>query len=189
MREAFCYTSVMFKKFYPDAIEESAYVIDYKALYEDGYRGLIFDIDNTLVEHGAPATDRAKELIRNVKNIGFDVVVLSNNKEPRVKSFCDAVGCSYFYKCNKPMKRAYNNAMDKMHTDSATTVSVGDQIFTDVWGARRLKIKSILVKPIDKHEEIQIILKRRLEWLVLNEYRRRLNKINLLEDKREKHGN
>ena len=50
---------------------------------------------------------------------------------------------------------------------------VGDQLFTDVWGANRAGIMSVLVKPIDKHEEIQIILKRRLEWIVLFFYKRR----------------
>lgn len=65
-----------------------------------------------------------------------------------------------------------------MHTDKDTTYFVGDQLFTDVWGANRAGIMSILVKPIDKHEEIQIILKRMLEWIVLFFYKRRLHKHN-----------
>ena len=46
----------MFKRFYPDMYIDSAYDIDYKGLYDKGYRGIIFDVDNTLVEHGAPVT-------------------------------------------------------------------------------------------------------------------------------------
>ena len=67
----------------------------------------------------------------------------------------------------------YIKAMDIMGTDRNNTFFVGDQLFTDVWGANRAGIMSVLVKPIDKHEEIQIILKRRLEWIVLFFYKRR----------------
>lgn len=175
MQGAFCYTYFMFKKFYPDEIKDSAYVIDYEALYIDGIRGIIFDIDNTLVEHGAPADERAKALIDRLKSIGFSVLFLSNNKEPRVKMFNDAVNCQYIYKAGKPGKKGYLNAMKKMDTDISTTVFIGDQIFTDVWGAKRLGMSNILVKPIAKHEEIQIVLKRKLERIILREYYRKMN--------------
>jgi hypothetical protein len=62
--------------------------------------------------------------------------------------------------------------MEMMHTDTDTTVFVGDQLFTDVWGAKKAGIFSILVKPIHPKEEIQIVLKRRLEWIVLFFYKR-----------------
>ena len=69
----------MFEKFYPDKEVNSAYEIDYEALYRQGYRGLIYDIDNTLTEHGAPATERAIELMKRLKQIGFGVCLLSEN--------------------------------------------------------------------------------------------------------------
>ena len=77
----------MFEKFYPDEYYDSAYSIDYKALYDKGYRGVIFDIDNTLVPHGAPADNRSISLFKQLKEIGFDAVLLSNNKEKRVAMF------------------------------------------------------------------------------------------------------
>ena len=49
----------MLQKFYPDRYLRSAYEIDYGRYYEEGYRGIIFDIDNTLVPHGAPADERS----------------------------------------------------------------------------------------------------------------------------------
>ena len=163
----------MFETFFPDECYDSSYEIDYEELYNKGYRGIIYDIDNTLVPHGAPADDRALALFKRLKKIGFDFLVLSNNKEPRVKSFADAVGARYIYKANKPSRSGYINAMDKMHTDTTTTLFIGDQLFTDVWGAKRTGIRSLLVKPIDKKEEIQIVLKRRLEWIVLWFYKRK----------------
>ena len=162
----------LLSKFYPDEILESSYVVDYEQLFEEGIRGIIFDIDNTLVEHGFPADERAINLFDRLKKIGFDCTLLSNNKEPRVKMFNDAVNVNYIFKANKPMKKGYISAMDIMNTDLNSTIFIGDQLFTDVWGAKRIGMRNILVKPIDKHEEIQIILKRRLEAIVLFFYRR-----------------
>lgn len=164
----------MFGKFYPTEYLDSAYDVDYEALYKKGVRGLIFDIDNTLAEHGAPATDRAKGLFLRLHEIGFSACLISNNKEPRVAPFAEAVGADY-YVCDahKPSRANYRRAMELMGTDTSSTYFIGDQLFTDVWGAKRCGIYSILVKPIDKKEEIQIVLKRYLEKIVLFFYRRR----------------
>ena len=108
-----------------------------------------------------------------LRAIGFDTCIISNNKEPRVKPLADACGSRYVSKAAKPSPVNYIKAMDIMGTDRNNTFFVGDRLFTDVWGANRAGIMSVLVKPIDKHEEIQIILKRRLEWIVLFFYKRR----------------
>ena len=162
----------MLKMFYPDEYISSTYKIDFAKYYEQGYRGIIFDIDNTLVEHGAPADERSISLIESLKALGFNIMLLSNNKEPRVKMFNDAVQVQYIFKAGKPGKAGYEKAMQQMGTDVDTTLFVGDQLFTDVWGARNLGIHSILVQPIDKKEEIQIVLKRYLEKIVLASYKR-----------------
>lgn len=168
----------MLQTFYPDEYIVSTYKIDFQSYYDKGYRGVIFDIDNTLVEHGAPADERSIALIENLKSIGFGIMLLSNNKEPRVKMFNDAVHVQYIYKAGKPGRAGYENAMKQLKTDVSTTLFVGDQLFTDVWGARNTGIHSILVQPIDKKEEIQIILKRYLEKIVLASYRRYCKKNN-----------
>ena len=61
----------MFEKFFPDRYVASTYVIDFEKLYKNGIRGLIFDIDNTLVPHGAPADERAIRLFKRLKEIGL----------------------------------------------------------------------------------------------------------------------
>lgn len=83
---------------YPDEYLDSTYSIDFDQLYKEGYRGIIFDIDNTLVPHGAPADERAISLFAHLKELGFHCMLLSNNREPRVKMFNDAVHVSYIYK-------------------------------------------------------------------------------------------
>lgn len=160
------------KCFYPDFDIESAYHIDYAQMYEKGYRGIIFDVDNTLVPHGAPADERAIALFAKLHDIGFQTMLLSNNKEPRVKSFSEQVNSLYIYKAGKPGKAGYEKAMERMGTKSDTTIFVGDQLFTDVWGAKRLGILCYLVKPIHPKEEIQIVLKRFFEKIVLYFYRK-----------------
>ena len=97
----------MMEKFYPDEYLDSTYEIDFDELYAQGYRGVIFDIDNTLVRHGAPADERACALFAHLKELGFACMLLSNNKEPRVKMFNDAVNVSYIYKAGKPNPANY----------------------------------------------------------------------------------
>lgn len=168
----------MFKQFYPKEDWMSAYEEkEYERLYAQGFRGIIFDIDNTMVEHGAPVNEKAIFLIRKLKDIGFKVCFVSNNKEPRVKSFSTPLGAEYIYKAGKPGATGYEAAMKKMGTTKEQTLSVGDQIFTDMWGANRAGLYSVLVKPIDKKEEIQIVLKRYLEKIVLYFYRKNKKKV------------
>lgn len=156
--------------FYPDKEAESAYAIDYEMLFDKGYRGIIFDIDNTLVPHGAPADKRAVAFFERLYQIGFQTIVLSNNKELRVKSFAERVHSKYIFKAGKPGNAGYIRAMKEMGTTTKNTVFVGDQLFTDVWGAKRVGILNYLVKPIHPKEEIQIVLKRYLEKIVLHFY-------------------
>lgn len=78
---------MMFERFFPDEYVASTYSIPFEKLYEEGYRGVIFDIDNTLVPHGAPADERAKKLFKRLSDIGFSSCLLSNNREKRVKMF------------------------------------------------------------------------------------------------------
>ena len=162
----------MLKTFYPDRIEKSTYDIDFETLYKKGYRGVIFDIDNTLVEHGKDADKRAEELFARLRAMGMQTCLLSNNKEGRVERFNKNINTHYIYDAHKPSRKNYMRAMKKMGTSLQSTIFVGDQLFTDVWGAKRTGIRNILVKPIHPKEEIQIVLKRKLEKIVLFFYKR-----------------
>jgi HAD superfamily phosphatase (TIGR01668 family) len=166
----------MFDNLFPDEYLSSAYGIDYDRLYAEGYRGVIYDIDNTLVPHGAPADNRALALFRHLHELGMQAVFLSNNGEPRVKKFSGIVQEQYIFKAGKPSPGGYRAAMKMMGTDEKNTFVVGDQIFTDIWGAKRAGLRAILVKPIHPTEEIQIVVKRLLEKPVLACYRNRCRK-------------
>lgn len=163
---------MLFRIFYPTECADSTYQIPFEDWYRKGYRGVIFDIDNTLVPHDAPATEEAIQLFAHLRKLGFDTCLTSNNKEPRVAAFAAAVESKYIYKAGKPGKKGYLRAMEQMGTTVDNTLFVGDQLFTDVYGANRTGIPTILVKPIHPKEEIQIVLKRYLERIVLYFYRR-----------------
>ena len=162
----------MFRCFFPDEYLESAYAVNYEKLYQEGVRGLLFDIDNTLVPHGAPADKRAVELFERLRKIGFKSCFLSNNQIQRVASFNEKIGERFIENAHKPAVRNYQKAMELLGTDCSKTVFIWDQLFTDIYGAKRAGIRNILVKPIHPKEEIQIVLKRYLERIVLYFYRK-----------------
>ncbi len=166
----------MLKRFYPKRLAQTSYDIDYENLYKEGYRGILFDIDNTLVEHGADASERAIALFARLKKIGFETCLISNNSGERVRRFNEKIGAHYIQKANKPSKKSYIRATKIMGTTIENTVFVGDQLFTDVFGANRIGMLTYLVKPIHPKEEIQIVLKRKLERIVLHYYRKDLAK-------------
>lgn len=160
---------IFFPKKYFDKKED----IPVEAYYEKGYRGIMFDIDNTLVPHDCPIDDTTKAYINHLKEIGFSICLISNNDEERVKLFAEPLDVDYIYKAWKPAKKGYLDGMKKIGTTVENTLFVGDQIYTDIWGANNAGIYSILLDPIDPKEEIQIVLKRIPEKFVKWNYRRK----------------
>ncbi|MBP3235087.1 MAG: YqeG family HAD IIIA-type phosphatase [Eubacterium sp.] len=158
---------------YPTEYYDSTYHINFKKYYDLGYRGIIFDIDNTLVPHDEMNDEKSRNLLSRLKDFGFKICFVSNNDEPRVKEFCEEVDIQYIYKAEKPKKNGFIKAMQKMKTTKETTLFVGDQLFTDIWGANNAKIHSILVNPITKEKYFHIVLKRILEKPIKNMYLKR----------------
>ena len=157
--------------FFPSELVSSTYRIDFERFYEEGFRGIIFDIDNTLVPHGAPADERAVALFARLKKIGFECCLVSNNKKQRVEMFNKDVNVHIVWLAHKPMSGGYKRAMELMGTNRQNTLVVGDQIFTDLWGGSFMGLKTVMVLPINPKEEIQIVLKRILERPILWLYR------------------
>ncbi|MDO4960410.1 MAG: HAD hydrolase-like protein [Eubacteriales bacterium] len=156
---------------YPKAYVSSIYEYDFDLAYRNGKRLVLFDIDNTMVPHGAPADEKSKAFISSLKEKGWKLCAVSNNKEPRVKMFCDAAGVPYIFSAGKPGARGYLDGAEKTGTAPEEAIFFGDQIFTDIIGANNAGIESVLVRPIDKStDEIQIVLKRILEKPIIKAY-------------------
>ena len=103
--------------------------------------------------------------------------MISNNQEPRVTPFAEKVNSEYICNAHKPSTKNYIKAMEIMETDKDSTLFIGDQIFTDIWGANRAGIQTVMLEKINPKEEIQIVLKRIPEKFILWRWRKKRLKI------------
>ena len=126
--------------------------------------GIILDIDNTLIGHNVPIpTDDVMELLDRYRQSGIRMCVVSNNRRPRVADFCEKIGVEHFvWDALKPAAKGYVQAAEIMGLPPERTAAVGDQIYTDVWGARRAGCYAVLLKPIHKGKEGAFIAFKRL---------------------------
>ena len=162
----------MFKALYPYEYVESVFSIDYNKLYNKGYRGIIFDIDNTLVHHGEDSTKEIDELFQIIHSIGLKTLLLSDNSAERMKRFLRNVDSLYICDAKKPSVTNYLKAIEMMNIKKEEALFIGDQIFRDILGANRSGIGSILVKYLRYKDETRIGIRRNMEKIVLRLYKR-----------------
>ncbi|MDF2722975.1 MAG: family phosphatase [Paenibacillus sp.] len=175
----------MLKKLIPQKNVRSIYDIDIKALWDTGVRGIITDLDNTLVGAKRPlATPELADWLNQVKAIGFQVVVVSNNNEQRVSHFSKPLSLPYIFRAKKPGNGSFRKAMEMMALAPSQIVMVGDQMLTDVLGGNRLGLYTILVQPIARSDEgFFTKINRRIEKIAL-----RWMKRNGMMEWEEEHG-
>ena len=143
----------MYRKFLPSEFVKSVFDISPERLLEKGIRGIITDLDNTLVEWDRPdATPKLVSWLKSMKDAGIQVTIVSNNNELRVKSFADPLGIPFIYKARKPMGKAFIKALNTMDVKREEVVVIGDQLLTDVVGGNRIKLHTILVLPVAKSD-------------------------------------
>lgn len=158
----------------PDLYLESIHRLDLDALKRRGIRGLILDIDNTLVPWNDPdAPDSLREWLARVRASGLAVCLVSNNTRQRVATFAAATGIPYVSEGRKPAVRVYRAALRALGTTAAETAALGDQIYPDVYGAKRMGIYSVLVSPLSEREFVGTRIKRMLERPLLRAMIRR----------------
>jgi HAD superfamily phosphatase (TIGR01668 family) len=163
---------MMLEKFYPYEYADSVFAIDYKKLYDMGYRGIIFDLDNTLVHHGDDSTPEVDALFRRLNKLGFRTALLTDNEQSRVERFIRNIETEYVCDADKPSPKGYNKAIARLGLKKEQIIYIGDQIFTDIVGANRVELANILVKFIRLKDEEWIGKRRYLEYLILSFYKR-----------------
>lgn len=175
----------MLEKYYPYEYAQSVFQIDYQKLYDRGFRGIIFDIDNTLVHHGDSSTLEIDDLFRRIQGIGLKTILLSNNDRERTERFINNIDTPYICDADKPEPGNYLKAVKLLGIKKEEAVVVGDQIFTDILGANRSKLASILVRFIRLDNEKSIGKRRYLEYAILEcwkhnrKYYRRIGDIHI----------
>ncbi|XKE96119.1 YqeG family HAD IIIA-type phosphatase [Metaplanococcus flavidus] len=140
---------IVYQKFIPSQYVRTVFDITPESLLENGIRGIITDLDNTLVEWDRPeATPMLIDWLKTMKDAGIQVVIVSNNSELRVKSFADPLGIPFIYQARKPMGKAFRKALQIMSVKRENVVVIGDQMLTDIFGGNRNKLHTILVLPV-----------------------------------------
>lgn len=160
----------MISKYFPYSYIANVFLIDFDKLYKDGFRGLIFDIDNTLVHHGDTATKEVEQLFVHLKEIGFKSIFLSDNSRERVENFNASIQIPYIFEAGKPDPSPFKKAISILGVKPEQAIVIGDQIFTDILGANRASIPSILVHYIETGNEKRIGIKRYIEKAILGLY-------------------
>lgn len=160
--------------FMPHLYLASVFDIDLDRLGGCGIRGIILDLDNTLVQWNHPEpTEPLLAWLERVRAAGFQACIVSNNSSDRVASFVRSLDVPGIPKAIKPRRGSFRRAMRLMGTTPADTAVVGDQIFTDILGARRLGLFTILVHPVSRREFVGTRVVRALEGLWLRHLQRR----------------
>ena len=158
----------------PDEFVNSVYDITPEYLKSIGIRGIITDLDNTLVEWDRPlCTDELANWLQLLQDEGIKVIIASNNNEERVKAFAEPIGIPYIHRAKKPLGKAYYNAMLKLGLRRKEVAMVGDQLLTDVFGAKRQKIYTFLVRPVAESDGFVTRFNRFVERRVYNDLKRK----------------
>lgn len=158
----------MLKKYLlPDCLFEDIYAITPQFLLGLGVRAVILDIDNTLVTYDDPEpTPEVAAWLDALREAGIKTAFISNNTVERVERFCRGMEDFWSAESGKPMARAFRRAADALGVEARDCMVIGDQLFTDVLGAKRLGMRAAVVRPIKDELTPLFMLKRAGEKII-----------------------
>ena len=157
--------------FYPKGYFNKVSEISIEYLKANNINGLILDVDNTLIDYYRNISEETINWANNLKNNGIKMYILSNsNKKDKVKEVAGKLGLEYSYFGMKPLKRGFKKAKKELNLQNNEIAAIGDQIFTDVIGANRMKMFSILVDPIKEKDILITLIKRPIENYIKKKY-------------------
>ena len=162
-------------KIYPRLYCKNILEVTPEFLKENNIKALILDVDNTLLDFDLKIIDGLENWGKTMKENEIKCIILSNsNKETKVKMVADLLGIEYIKFAMKPLKRGFKMAQKKLEIPNENIAAIGDQIFTDVIGANRMKMFSILVKPLAEKDLWMTRFKRPIEELVIKNYLKKI---------------
>ena len=137
-----------------------------------GIKALILDADNTLSSHASQIPfEGAVEGANAMRKEGFSAVIVSNNFRRRVEPFAAQFGLPFISMAMKPFPFGYLRAVREMGVSPKETAAIGDQVFTDILGAKLSGVYSILVTPQGEESVLRFGWRRRLEQPVRRKVR------------------
>lgn len=148
----------------PKEFVQSVLDLTPEKLQKLGIKGIITDLDNTLVEWDrALATPALEKWLQTMKDAGIQIIIASNNNEERVKKFADPIGLPYLFRAKKPLLGAFKKALHQMDLKPQEVMMLGDQMMTDMMGANRMRLYTILVKPVANSDGLVTKFNRAIE--------------------------
>ncbi len=157
--------------FYPDLYLDSVKNISPELLKKNNLKGLILDVDNTLIDYYRNLVTGAEEWCEELKNEGIKCIIVSNShKKDKVSTVAGKLNIDYILFAKKPFKSGFKKALEKLELKAEDVAVVGDQLSTDVWGAKRMKMFSILVKQVGKKDIFVTKVKRPIENAIMRNY-------------------
>ena len=159
--------------FYPNDFFNNVTEISYSYLKEKDIKALVLDVDNTLIDYDRNLSPEIIEWASNLKENGIKLIILSNsNSKEKVKDVANKLGIQYSYFGTKPLKRGFKKVQKILNLENKKIAVVGDQIFTDIIGANRMKMYSILVEPIAEKDIWVTKIKRPIENYIKMKYKK-----------------
>lgn len=156
---------------YPSLYLDSVKNINPTLLKKNNIKGLILDVDNTLIDYYRNLIEGAEKWCEELKNEGIKCIILSNsNKKRKVEEVAEKLNIDYIMFAKKPLKSGFKRALSKLELKPEEVAVVGDQLFTDVIGAKRMNMFSILVKQVGEKDIFITKLKRPIENAIIKKY-------------------
>lgn len=156
--------------FIPKKYAKDIFNIDYKKLKKDGYKIIIFDLDNTIGSVKEKVCDKRTTEFLNKLNKDFIVIVASNSRKKRVITFCKNLNVDKFYFSLKPFGRLLRKIKKKYQINYQEMVIVGDQLLTDIFLGNRYKLHTVLVDKKDLKDLNVTKFNRCLENIIKKKY-------------------
>ena len=156
---------------YPDLYLDSVKNVNSTLLKKNNIKGIILDVDNTLIDYEKQLIEGAEQWCNELKDEGIKCIILSNtNKREKVSNVAEKLELDYIMFAKKPLKGGFKKALKKLDLKAEEVAVIGDQLFTDVLGAKRMKMFSILVKQVGEKDLFFTSLKRPFEKAIMSKY-------------------
>ncbi|AQP53252.1 HAD family hydrolase [Vagococcus penaei] len=139
----------MYQIYKPTWMIDAIYDITPDQLKKLGIKAVLTDLDNTLIAWNNPdGTEELLKWIDAMKQAEIPVIVVSNNKATRVARAVQHLQLDFVSRAMKPFQRGFKIVERRYNLPKESLIMVGDQLMTDIKGANRAGIRTVLVKPI-----------------------------------------
>ena len=144
----------MLTRYIPDFYAQNIFDVPVSFFKEHNIKIILSDLDNTLDSYKILiASSRVVELKNKLNENNIELVLISNNKEKRIKPYATRLGVKYLYSSRKPKEKRIIKFIEKNGFSKENILMVGDQLMTDVLASKRVKVKMLLTEPIAKEDQ------------------------------------